>query len=871
MTDTATRILLGGCDVDLVDRVEAIDAIGGRAVETEGPPLAVVSVNLDHVHHFGTGSRWQGALDAGGASGLRWLNLIDGAPLAAQAARITRTTWPRLAGSDLAAAVLDDAERNGSSVGFLGGLPETHATLRARLAAERPTLRVSGYWAPSRAELADPSRARSLAAQVNASGTDVLIVGLGKPRQELWIAEHGVAAGARVLLAFGAVVDFLADRIDRAPHWVAGAGLEWAWRLSREPRRLAHRYLVDGPPAYLSVRLNSAPETPSVAPLLESHGLESRGVGDRPVGVPRDRFVTDDSPVDVAVAIVTYNSADHLEDLLASLRAECADLSLRVVVADNGSTDSTLALIEREHDLLSVETGGNVGYAQGINTAMHRVGDCAAVLVLNPDLTVERGSVRAMLDRLAVSGAGAVVPRILDSDGTVYPSLRREPTIVNAIGDALFGSRFRSRPEILSEIDVDVESYRYSHRIDWATGAALLIDRRVADAVGAWDSRFFLYSEETDFFHRVREEGFPVWFEPSATVTHAQGGSGSTEELAELMAVNRVRYVQKHRGPRYATAFRAAVILHEVVRSAQRDHRARLGVLLDRRRWIALPQPSRLPVGAKDAPIGAIVIPAHNEERVIGRTLRPLAAAARSGRIEVVVACNGCSDDTAAVAAAFPGVRVVEASAASKTAALNAGDAAVSSWPRLYLDADIEISPGAVAAVFAELAAGECLAARPRFRYDTAGASPLVRAYYRARDRIPAMSASLWGAGVYAVARPGHDRFGDFPPLIADDLFVDRSFSPAEKRVVATQPVKVRTPRSVPGLIAVLTRQRRGNSEADVSSTTRSTVRALLASIRGPISFFDAVVFGTLTVIGRRASRGTAAGRAGWERDDSSR
>jgi N-acetylglucosaminyldiphosphoundecaprenol N-acetyl-beta-D-mannosaminyltransferase len=81
----------------------------------------------------------------------------------------------------------------------------------------------------------------------------ILVVCLGKPRQEEWIAEHGYASGAKVCLAFGAAVDFLAGRVSRAPQWMANYGFEWAWGLVREPRRLDRRYLLQGPKAYLAV------------------------------------------------------------------------------------------------------------------------------------------------------------------------------------------------------------------------------------------------------------------------------------------------------------------------------------------------------------------------------------------------------------------------------------------------------------------------------------------------------------------------------------------------------------------------------------------------------------------------------------------
>jgi exopolysaccharide biosynthesis WecB/TagA/CpsF family protein len=572
------RIELGGCPVDLLGHDDAVAAISLRLAADWGAPLGVVSVNLDHIHHFGTGARWHGAIETGAVDDIDWLNLIDGAPVATQARRMTGEVWPRLAGSDLTGPILGSITTARARVGFFGGMPETQDLLRAKLAAERPGLQISGFWAPSRDDLEDPARSRELALEVNESGTDVLVVGLGKPRQELWIAEHGKESGARVLLAFGAVVDFLAGRVERAPAWVARAGLEWAWRLSREPRRLASRYLVDGPPAYISVHRFASVGTIEAAPLLEPR---------RPVAVGSSagRFVTDDSPVDVAAIIVTYNSAGHLAPLLKSLRAECADQRIRVVVADNGSMDGTHGLLAREPDILTVETGGNVGYAQGINAAMSRVGKATSLLILNPDLVVERGAVRTMRDRLDAFGAGIVVPSILDPAGDIYTSLRREPTISRAIGDALVGRRFSRRPEWTSEIDFDPESYRHAHQVDWATGAALLIDRRVADAVGAWDSRFFLYSEETDFFQRVRDEGFTAWYEPAARVRHDQGGSGSSAELSSLMAVNRVRYIRKHRSRRYSALFRAAVVLHETLRAYDAPHRDTLRMLLDEQSW----------------------------------------------------------------------------------------------------------------------------------------------------------------------------------------------------------------------------------------------------------------------------------------------
>ncbi|MCU1424757.1 MAG: glycosyl transferase, WecB/TagA/CpsF family [Microbacteriaceae bacterium] len=860
------RVNIGGCPLDLRLHDEAIDAIRQRATSVDGNPLAVVSVNLDHVHHFGAGSRWYGTigeLPTTVEDGIEWLNLIDGAPLATQAERMTGTHWPRLAGSDLIEDILANAELDGLSVGIMGGNEETHAALRATVGRGHPRLRIAGLWAPSRDELSEHEVAHAQALAIAEADTDILVVCLGKPRQELWIAEHGEATGARVLLAFGAVVDFLANRIERAPRLVVDAKMEWAWRLAREPRRLATRYLVDGPPAYQAVRRGGP--MGARRPLVRTTP---------PISVPiagelGGRFSSAKQQASIAVVIVTFNSARHLPELIASLRAETADLNLRVIVADNGSTDETRDILAANPDIISIDASGNRGYAGGINIAVSRTHAADAILILNPDLVVRRGALVTMLGRLATSGAGAVVPKILDPEGATYPSLRHEPTILRAVGDALLGSHYPQRPTWSTEQDVDVEGYQHAHLAEWATGAAILIHQEAARAVGAWDPQFFLYSEETDFFRRLRGHGYTVWYEPSASVQHDQGGSGASTELAALMAVNRVRYVRKHHPRRYARVFHAAVVLHEIMRAYDPAHRAALRILLDRSTWERLPQATEWPEIPADLG-GTIIIPAHDEEAVIGRTLRLIAPLATENGVEIIVACNGCTDATASVAREFAGVRVIEIATPSKAAALNAGDDAATNWPRLYLDADIETHPGAVAAVFHTLTSGDALAARPAFRYNTAHASSLVRAYYRARDRMPSTRKSLWGAGAYALSEEGHERFGRFLALTADDLLIDAAFGRGEKSVVATEPVRVNTPRVTAGLLAILTRQRRGNTQAGGTSTTWSTARELAGSIRGPLTLADALAYVGLTAWSRVAAA-LASPTTAWERDDSSR
>jgi GT2 family glycosyltransferase len=576
---------------------------------------------------------------------------------------------------------------------------------------------------------------------------------------------------------------------------------------------------------------------------------------------------------DVAVLVVAYNGADDVVSLLESLLPETRGQSIKVIIADNSPTDVVCSAVRGFTGVHAFRTGGNFGYSGGINRAMRAAGTAGAYLVLNPDLSVEAGSVLALRERMSVSGAGVVVPVLLDDDGSVYPSLRREPSIAGAVGDALMGSRFAGRPDWLAEMDFDAESYVHAHRLHWATGAALLIRSDVAESVGEWDEDYFLYSEETDYLHRVREAGASVWFEPLARMRHSRGGSGSSPALDALMAVNRIRYVRKYHSAGYARRFRGAVVLAALLRSPQPQGREILATVCRERRWERLPHATGYPATVQPAssfPAGAVIIPAHNEAAVLRRTLEALALPLSSGAIEVIVACNGCTDGTEAIASSFDGVQVLRVAEASKVAALNAADRVANRWPRVYLDADIELPAEALRATLELLASGDhVLCARPGFRYDAGGASWPVRSYYRARNRLPHATGSMWGAGVYAMSRQGHDRLGEFPAITADDCYVDRLFNDTEKAVLDCPPVTVRTPRTTRALLTILLRVYKGKAELSgmPGADTRRTVIELARSARGAGSAFDAVVYAAFALLGRRSRAGGVA----WERDDSTR
>ncbi|GAB4047208.1 hypothetical protein GCM10028775_06100 [Catellatospora paridis] len=266
---------------------------------------------------------------------------------------------------------------------------------------------------------------------------------------------------------------------------------------------------------------------------------------------------------------------------------------------------------------------------------------------------------------------------------------------------------------------------------------------------------------------------------------------------------------------------------------------------------------------------------------MLAACLDPLAEAFASGVLEGVVVANGCTDATAAVARRYPGVRVIELAEGSKSAALRAGERAVTALPRIYLDADVVLPLSSALALVDRLApdmAGDGpLAARPPVSYRQQTADGLVRRYYRARAQIPALHRSLWGAGVYAVSARGRERFTEFPDLVADDLWIDQIFEPDEIEIVNCPSVVVTTPGDVASLMRILRRTYRGKSEFHASApAARETAGDTARDIRklafgSPTGLVDAAAYSGLVVTARLVSRLAPRQRNGWERDASSR
>lgn len=282
-------------------------------------------------------------------------------------------------------------------------------------------------------------------------------------------------------------------------------------------------------------------------------------------------------------------------------------------------------------------------------------------------------------------------------------------------------------------------------------------------------------------------------------------------------------------------------------------------------------------------PTASVIIPAHNEAAGIGRSLTALLADATPGEFEILVICNGCTDDTADVARQFgETVRVIETKIPSKTAALNLGDQAATCFPRVYLDADVKLSTSSLRSLIAPLIDGTALAAAPAVEtIFKQGAAWSVRAYYRFWMSLPFVQEGMMAAGVYAVSKTGHERFAPFPDLISDDGYVRLHFSNRERVEVASAVSEVIAPAAWPDLIRIKTRSRLGVYQLETryaslfadERVSKNYAAALMSIVRRPELYASAIPFLLVSLISRYRARKqfTAQEPYVWERDLSSR
>jgi GT2 family glycosyltransferase len=258
------------------------------------------------------------------------------------------------------------------------------------------------------------------------------------------------------------------------------------------------------------------------------------------------------APPEISVVLVTHNDRERLLDALLSVRgAEC-------VVVDNASTDGTAAAVRRAFPEVTVLEAPNDGYGAAANRGVAAT-SAPCVLILNSDVVVRPGALRALADYLETHPrAGLAGPLLENPDGTLQRSCfaflgTLRLTLDKTVLGRWLGGSIHHGP------------YDRPRTAPWVLGAALAVRRSAFDAVGGFDPAYFIYGEEVDLCYRLWQAGWEVHFTPDATVMHVGGASTAARSRFEVQRVESARrFYRRHYSPA------RAAVLDGLIRTAMR-------------------------------------------------------------------------------------------------------------------------------------------------------------------------------------------------------------------------------------------------------------------------------------------------------------
>lgn len=274
----------------------------------------------------------------------------------------------------------------------------------------------------------------------------------------------------------------------------------------------------------------------------------------------------------VGVAIITYRSADHIWHCLASLQPYADCLKAGVLVIDNASDDATCEKAREHPGVRLVANARNLGFAGAANQAFRLLPDAEAILLLNPDLQVQRG-LEHLADAMERTGAGAVSGLLLHPDGRPQRgfAVRRFPTPAALAFETLGLNRLIPSNPVnrrLRALDLDLS---VEQEVEQPAGAFLLIRREAWQAAGGFDEGFHpAWFEDVDFLLRLGRAGWRIRLHPGATAIHAGGHSFTKVSWSQRQLVwygNLLRYAAIHFGPAGRRVVAVSVLISAVPRA----------------------------------------------------------------------------------------------------------------------------------------------------------------------------------------------------------------------------------------------------------------------------------------------------------------
>jgi len=407
------------------------------------------------------------------------LNLPDGMPLVWIARRLgLRWLTRRVYGPDLMAEVLDRGRRLGVRHYMYGSTPEVLEALRRELESRYPGLDIAGAEAPPFRALTNAEVQCSIE-RMHASGADIVWTGLGTPKQDEFVHSFRDQIGLPTV-AVGAAFDFFAGTIEQAPRWIQSIGLEWLFRLSREPRRLWRRYLI-GNTKFLKGLV-------AEGTLVEWRGRELGGV-ER----PRAR---------VTALLASFNRREATLRCLRSLFEPSESAEMKAILVDAKSSDSTAAGTIRFPNVRVVEGLGDLSWTEAMRVAFEWAGKepYDYLLWLNEDVELTEGAIEQLL---------ATEWHLRASRGpTIVAGAVRETT-----SGLMFDSGVRRRGPARTVFH-QIPPGDHPRRAETMSGNVVLVPAEVAKTVGNLDGSFTQVLAAYDYGLRAHAAGNEVWVAP---------------------------------------------------------------------------------------------------------------------------------------------------------------------------------------------------------------------------------------------------------------------------------------------------------------------------------------------------------------------
>lgn len=223
--------------------------------------------------------------------------------------------------------------------------------------------------------------------------------------------------------------------------------------------------------------------------------------------------------MDISIIVASHNTKELTLDCLASLFGTIKEISFKVWIVDNNSTDATADAVRQRYPTVNViENNENVGFAVASNQALRQMNGRYALL-LNTDTVVTNGAVKDLYDFMEANPkAGMACGQLLNQDGSKQNSIASFPTLLTLLCNEtalriLMPERFPSkRREYASPLEVDS-----------CVGACVIVRKEAIDDIGLLDERYFFFMEETDWAYRMKRGGWGVYFIPTARIFHSQG------------------------------------------------------------------------------------------------------------------------------------------------------------------------------------------------------------------------------------------------------------------------------------------------------------------------------------------------------------